>query len=89
MTNEALHESQDGRRCERERKKSTHGGKATVEMDIGVRQIKAEGVPPIIASSGAVTSFIFTHYKVFFCLTAISRIYSTGPSIPPRYGLSA
>lgn len=53
----------------RERRKLEKGradrGEAVVEMDAGKRENKTEGVTLIIAFSGAVTSFIFTHYKVF------------------------
>lgn len=49
-----------------ERQKSKDRGEAVVEMDTGERENKTEGVTPIIASSAAVTSFIFTHYEVFF-----------------------
>lgn len=39
------------------------------EMDTGKRENKTGGVTLIIASSGAVTSFIFTHYEgfCFYC----------------------
>lgn len=56
----------------RERNKSTDSSEAEVaEMDTGKRQNKTEGVALIIASRGAVTSFIFTQCEVFsFVFTA-------------------
>ncbi len=48
----------------KEREKSTDRGEAAV-MDTGEGENETEGVTLIIAFSAAVTSFIFTHYKVF------------------------
>lgn len=55
-----------------------------VEMDTGKRENKTEGVPPIIASSGAEISFIFTHYEVFVLLPFKKIQQRT-----KRYGLSS
>ncbi len=58
----------------KDREKSTESRKAAVQMDRGERETKTEALPPIIATSGAVTSFIFTHCEVFFVFTVIYRI---------------
>lgn len=69
----------------RGREKSTDRGESVVKTDKSKRENKTEGVTRIIASTGAITSFIFTHYEVFLFHC---RILNRGANIPPRYGLS-
>lgn len=55
-----------------EREFTVRGEVVVVEMHRSQRENKTEGVTPPIASSGAVASFIFTHYEAFFVVLAFS-----------------